>query len=154
MKTPPSGLVGFDNFWEAWPPNKGNYGRKVNRPQCLKVWKAKDLEPDADEVIYALECWKKCKAWQDEEGKFIPMVETWLNQERYLNAPRVGAEEEKRIRLRLRFNAVYATVEERDAVFAEWVGDRQGVPLAWKVSTAFMEWALIPKAPEEWRLRA
>jgi hypothetical protein len=72
-------FIGFDAFWSTWP----KHPRKVDKPKCLKTWKRDGLESRKDEVITALEAWKRSDAWTKDGGQFIPAVTTWLNQRRY-----------------------------------------------------------------------
>jgi len=70
---------GFDRFWDSWPKHR----RKYNRDGCLKIWKNKNLEALADEILASLERSKTCHDWQKEAGNYIPAPAVWLNQKRW-----------------------------------------------------------------------
>ena len=67
---------GFARFWEAWP----NSPRKVGKADCLKRWKLRGLEAEADEIVAHVEAMKKSQQWRDG---FEPAPATYLNQQRY-----------------------------------------------------------------------
>jgi len=69
---------GFDKFWKAWPGKKGK-----GKAQLLDKWKKDKLEARFDHVMQILEAEKKTEQWTKEGGRFIPLMSTWLNQQRW-----------------------------------------------------------------------
>lgn len=66
----------FDAFWQRYP-------RKVAKPAALRAWRKVD---DVDAVMRGLEAW--CRYWQARnEPEFVPHPATWLNGERWNDAP-------------------------------------------------------------------
>jgi hypothetical protein len=70
----------FEKFWSVYPNRRGG------KDAAWKIWlrraKAGTL-PAAPELIAALEKLAASEAWMKEEGRFIPMVTTFLNQGRW-----------------------------------------------------------------------
>lgn len=67
----------FKIFWNHYP-------KKVGKGKC-EDWFKKN-KPSAkllDELIDAIEKQKKSKTWLENNGRFIPMPATWLNQRRW-----------------------------------------------------------------------
>lgn len=72
---------GFTAFWFAYP-------RKTGKGNARKVWKK--LKPSKalqQKILTALEQQKKSQQWTKDNGKFIPLPATWLNQERWDDEP-------------------------------------------------------------------
>lgn len=69
----------FDSFWKSWP----SHSRKVNRKGAEKLWERDGLDNMADDVMAALEVWKRSESWTKNGGEFIPGPVVWLNQRRY-----------------------------------------------------------------------
>ncbi len=67
----------FEVFWQAYPKKEGKgacrnwWGRNAPDEMLLHI------------MLTKIEQAKQTKKWQDEDGKFIPMPATWLNQERW-----------------------------------------------------------------------
>jgi hypothetical protein len=75
---------GFTRWWAAWPANrKGGYERKGGKTTCLKRWITHHHETQADSIIKHTEWMKTTEAWLKDEGRFIPMPITYLNQMRW-----------------------------------------------------------------------
>ena len=69
--------AGFDSFWQAYPNKKA-------KPAALKAFSK--LKPDTAllaEMLKAIEVQKQSAQWQKDNGQFIPMPSTWLNQRRW-----------------------------------------------------------------------
>lgn len=75
----PDYSAGFDAFWKAWPSGT----RKVGKPQALAKWIKRRWCEQAERIIGHVEHMKKQPDWQKDNGAFIPMVCTYLNQERW-----------------------------------------------------------------------
>lgn len=67
--------VRFDEFWKNYPSK-----RKVDRKNCLKKWKEKNLESMADLILKDIAVKKQTESWR--EG-FSPAPLTYINQERW-----------------------------------------------------------------------
>lgn len=68
---------GFEEFWQSYP-------KKTAKAQAEKSF-AK-INPDRellDTILKAVEEQKRSKQWLKDEGQFIPMPATWLNQRRW-----------------------------------------------------------------------
>lgn len=70
---------GFASFWQAWP----KHFRKQGKGYCLKIWKRKKLEAQADHIVAVVEAMRKSEQWLESRGHYIPLPSTWLNGERY-----------------------------------------------------------------------
>ena len=68
---------GFDAFWNLYPKKQG-------KGACKKIWKKMKVSGELlNIVLAAVEKQKQSKQWTKENGQFIPMPATWLNQERW-----------------------------------------------------------------------
>lgn len=72
---------GFEKFWSAYPGPR----RYEGKPQCLKKWKADNLEAKADLILRWLEWNKKHPGWIKDSGEFIPGPHPWLVKGVWLN---------------------------------------------------------------------
>jgi hypothetical protein len=70
----------FSEFWAAYPKCL----RKVDKPKCQALWKAKHLNPHTDRILQTLAIFKASDDWTKENGKFIPMTMSWLNKSPWL----------------------------------------------------------------------
>ena len=70
----------FEAFWAAYPK-----GRKVGKGGAFALFnKLMKKEPDLlQEVLSALEWQVKQENWTKEQGKYIPMPETYLSKRRW-----------------------------------------------------------------------
>lgn len=66
----------FNRFWLAYP----NTSRRVAKGKCFDIWKRKNLETIADEVVEHVKAMAKTKQWR--EG-YEPAPLTYLNQDRW-----------------------------------------------------------------------
>lgn len=67
----------FKKFYSSYPKHKG-------KQEALKAFEK--LNPNGDlfkEIMAALEKQKQSDEWQRENGRFIPMPSTWLNDKRW-----------------------------------------------------------------------
>lgn len=67
----------FDQFWETYP-------RRIGKIAAEKAWRAHVR--DEAQVIAGVKAWKESGEWV--ERKYIPYPATFLNQERWSEAPR------------------------------------------------------------------
>lgn len=76
----PEGQARFDSFWQIYP-------RKDAKSKAKEAWaKLERLEMDTGLILRILEAvaaHKRTEQWQRENGRFIPMASTWLNQRRW-----------------------------------------------------------------------
>lgn len=67
----------FEKFWEAYP-------RKEGKGYCRKIWnKLKPSEELVQKMLESIKIQKQTDRWLKNDGQFIPMPSTWLNQERW-----------------------------------------------------------------------
>ena len=67
------GLVGFEEFWKAFP-------KKKNKGQAERAWRS--IAPDEQlqsKILAAIGRAKTSEQWAKEKGRFIPFPATWLN---------------------------------------------------------------------------
>lgn len=86
-------LIGaFELFWKSYP-------RKVGKKAAREIWVK--LEPDAvfqERIIKAVKEQAQSDQWTQDEGRFIPNPETWLNQGRWddvLPKPGKGSKQQR-----------------------------------------------------------
>jgi hypothetical protein len=65
----------FILFWNEYPNKKA-------KKEALKAWN-KIKNPNVDLILKAIREQKKTKQWLKDNGQFIPLPTTWLNQERW-----------------------------------------------------------------------
>ena len=67
----------FNEFWKAYP-------KKVNKKGAFTSFKRiKHLKEELPLILAAVETFKTSKAWQKDNGQFIPHPQTFINQERW-----------------------------------------------------------------------
>lgn len=66
--------LGFERFWTAYPNKKG-------KQPALKKWNSGKYDPDI--ILPVLEKQKKLRDWVKQDGHFVPLAKTYLNQKRY-----------------------------------------------------------------------
>jgi len=80
----------FDQFWEAYPKKEG-------KGQALKAWdKIKNYEEILPKILYALSWQTKLKNWNKDNGQFIPMPSSYLNNLRWEDKPSGNKTDDKR----------------------------------------------------------
>lgn len=68
----------FETFWAEYP------NKKSGKANTFKSWKkCNGHRPDIDRLISIIRQQKKSTDWMKENGQFIPMATTWLNQRRW-----------------------------------------------------------------------
>jgi hypothetical protein len=78
---PSSGEGEFESFWQAYP-------RKEGKGAALKAWETK--RPPLAETLNALSWQKKSQQWVKDNGQYIPLPATYINQTRWLDQPKHG----------------------------------------------------------------
>jgi hypothetical protein len=74
-------LERFALFWKAYPRHTGTGGAK----KAFLKWKpSQEL---TERMIRAVEISKQSEQWQRDDGQFVPLAATWLNQERWKDEP-------------------------------------------------------------------
>ena len=77
----------FEEFWKAYP-------RKHAQQAALKAWGKLKLTPELLETIFsALGVQKSSDQWRRDNGQYIPLPSTWLNQSRWQDEIEVNADE-------------------------------------------------------------
>lgn len=67
----------FDQFWAAYPKKEG-------KGACRKIFeKLKPSEALLQNMLKAISTQKKSEKWLKDNGQYIPMPATWLNQGRW-----------------------------------------------------------------------
>ena len=77
--TEEKGPPGFERWWSIYPSK-----RRVDPRKCLKRWRVDGLEGRVEELIAVLEAQKRSPDWIRENGRFVTLSTTYLNQQRYL----------------------------------------------------------------------
>lgn len=73
----------FLKFWAFYPPRNGT---RVGKAMALKAWKKVKGISEAELLLACLESlkWQKQdEQWEKDNGTFIPMATTYLNQRRW-----------------------------------------------------------------------
>lgn len=73
--------AGFAEFWAAWPSGP----RKVAKQQALNKWATLGCADSASHILAHVEWMKKQADWIKDGGSFVPMVLTYLNQQRWVD---------------------------------------------------------------------
>lgn len=68
--------AGFVEFWKEWPSTD----RKTGKAECLKRWRSRRLEAEAEGIVTHVKAMKTTKQWLDG---FEPAPLTYLNQRRW-----------------------------------------------------------------------
>lgn len=76
----------FDLFWAKYP-------RKIGKGQAVKAWRAATKKADAPTILGGLDA--HLPIWAHTEEKFIPHASTWLNGERWEDAPAAAAADDE-----------------------------------------------------------
>lgn len=79
----------FEQFWSAYP-------KKQNKSYSQQVFN-KIKQSEIEHIMYSLERFKETREWMENDGKFIPMASTWLNQQRWLDFDMPEAQNEEYI---------------------------------------------------------
>jgi hypothetical protein len=69
-----SKLVGFDEFWKAYP-------KKIGKQEAKKAWgRHNGNRPELELIVSKIAELKKSSQWAKDNGQFIPHPATWLNR--------------------------------------------------------------------------
>ena len=107
-------LVGFDEFWQAYP-------KKTGKGEARKAW-AK-IRPDAEllqQILAAVEWQSKCDQWQRDNGQYIPYPATWLNQQRW---------EDEDVQITSKRNKSVMMGKKDESSFEAWKSALRKVPM-------------------------
>ena len=79
----------FSVWWESYPNEGINAGRRINRAECEKIWREKHLDDIASDVMRATRYWAQIAENDAARGAKhgIVMTTTFLNQERWHDVP-------------------------------------------------------------------
>lgn len=73
-------MEAFEEFWIAYPPRQGvRTGKATARTAWQRHVRAVDVEP----IMATVERLKQSKQWQKDDGQFVPLAATFLNQRRW-----------------------------------------------------------------------
>jgi hypothetical protein len=73
----------FLKFWEAYPNKSG-------KKYAFKCWLAAKDKPALDIIIAAIKAQAQSAKWTRDNGDYIPLPSTWLNQGRWDDVPEVS----------------------------------------------------------------
>ena len=83
-KTKISHEATFEKFWQRYP-------KKRAKKPAYKAWcKLKLTRGLFTEIMQALQQHKRSEQWQRDNGRFIPLPTTWINQERWTDVLEVN----------------------------------------------------------------
>jgi hypothetical protein len=80
----------FENFWRAYPNRRGG------KEKAWDIWRRREKNgtlPPFPELMTALEKLIGDPAYMKEEGRFVPMVTTFLNNGRWTDADALQAQD-------------------------------------------------------------
>ncbi len=73
----------FNAFWKAYP-------KKQKRAVALKCWQKLKVDDELfAEIMAGMDRLKQSRQWREQDGKFIPMPSTFLNERRWEDEPEV-----------------------------------------------------------------
>ena len=85
-------LVGFEDFWKAYP-------KKVGKAEAKKSWvKANGSRPHTETIISKIDELKKTPQWAKDNGQYIPNPATWLNRGGWDDESKIDVGKNKRTR--------------------------------------------------------
>jgi hypothetical protein len=77
------GKIPFSDFIKAYPSRNGGKGYN---PKTEAKWK-KMTKGEQHAALDSLQLFRECHDWTKENGQYIPMVSTFINQERWRTPP-------------------------------------------------------------------
>ena len=66
--------TGFDRFWQLYPRKEGKLKAKQAYIGCAM---------EADKILDGLRRQLSCDQWKRDNGRYVPLPATWLNQRRW-----------------------------------------------------------------------
>ena len=69
----------FERFWSFYP-------NKLGKQKAWEAWQL--VQPDLDQVMVALERWKRSRQWRQDGGRYIPKAENFLEEKYYEQPPK------------------------------------------------------------------
>ena len=76
----PESCESFLTFWTAYP-------RREGKGKAEESWKKMGCTAILAQILKAVEAAKTTEQWKKDNGQFIPMPATWLNQKRWEDEP-------------------------------------------------------------------
>ena len=86
---PPKGFTVDDDFEQFWM----QYPRKTGKKAALKAWNRAEDRPAIDLILLSVDQAKRSEQWRKDNGQFIPLPATWINQGRWDDRPFVLSEQ-------------------------------------------------------------
>jgi hypothetical protein len=72
-----SNITSFDDFWSAYP-------KKKERKKCAAIWERRELDDIGEMIVADVEArLLNDGKWIEEDGKFVPNPQTYLNGDRW-----------------------------------------------------------------------
>ena len=71
--------TGFEEFWTAWPRST----RKVGKAQCRQKWVKMLCWTQWETIVAHVKYMATTPDWRKNNGEYIPMPSTYLNQMRW-----------------------------------------------------------------------
>lgn len=68
----------FESFWEAYPAV-----RRRDSTGCFQKWVSRDLNEEADVIMADIRRKKTSEDWLKQDGQFVPLMSTYLNQRQW-----------------------------------------------------------------------
>lgn len=82
----------FENFWKIYPARNG---RKEGKMKAWVSWQKEGCEQIADEIIEKAMLYSRTPEWKQDNGRWVPMAQTFINQHRWEDEFVVPKEEKK-----------------------------------------------------------
>lgn len=81
----------FESFWTNYPGR-----RKTDKQKCKSWWMRNIRQEEYGDVYRGLTKWMDSPDWKKNNGEYIPMPYTWLNNRRWQTPPEIIEEEDGR----------------------------------------------------------
>jgi hypothetical protein len=81
--------TGLDLLWDAAPAMARN---RSSRLKCRTAWNRvpANERPRIPELIAALKAWSRCQEWRKDDGQFVPALDRWISQRKWVDLPEDG----------------------------------------------------------------
>lgn len=73
-------MTDFEQFWAAYP-------RKSGKGAARKAFAKAITKTTIAKMVATLDWQRRQPQWMEEDGKYVPLPTTWLNQERWDDEP-------------------------------------------------------------------